>query len=125
MEMYMRNNHGFTLIEVLISLAILSIALMTIIKFTSQNIRDTAYVQNKTIANWVGSQVINEVLAGVLKLSESDHEEQETEMLGRKWSWQASLVSTPNPHIQEVHVDVFQSAGKRKIIGLVSYVYNP
>ena len=114
---------GFTLIEVLISLAILSIALTAIIKFTSQNIRDTAYIQNKTIANWVGTQVINEARAGILKLSQSDHLEQTTEMLGQQWPWQATLQSTPNPHIQEIHVDVFQKENKNKLISLVSYLY--
>lgn len=124
MGMSMQNNKGFTLIEVLIALAILSIALTTIIKFTSQNIRDTTYVQNKTIANWVGTQIINEVRVGVLKLPEPpDTLEQETEMLGQTWSWKASLAATPNTHIQEIHVDVFQKTGNKKMISLVSYLY--
>ena len=124
MAMYMRNNKGFTLIEVLIALAILSIALTTIIKFTSQNIRDTTYVQNKTIANWVGTQVINEVRVGLLKLPQPpDPLEQETQMLGQAWSWKAYLAATPNTHIQEIHIDVFQKTGHRKMISLVSYLY--
>jgi general secretion pathway protein I len=121
--MCMRNK-GFTLIEVLIALAILAIALTTIIKFTSQNIRDTVYIQNKTIANWVGTQIVNEARVGILKLPLApDHVEQETEMLGQKWLWQGSLVVTPNPHIHEIKVEVFQKSRHVKLIGLTSYVY--
>ena len=122
----MQNNQGFTLIEVLIALAILSIALTTIIKFTSQNIRDTAYVQDKTIANWVGTEVINETIAGVLKLPPSpDKKEQKIEMLNKNWLYEAGLTPTPNPHIQEIHVTVFQNPNKKKMLELVSYLYAP
>jgi general secretion pathway protein I len=111
---------GFTLIEVLIALAILSIALTAIIKATAQNIRDTAYLQDKTIANWVGTQVINEARTGILKLGQEPLE-QTTEMLGQQWAWQATVAPTPNSHIREIHVDV--SKHSKKLIGLVSYIY--
>jgi general secretion pathway protein I len=120
----LNKNHGFTLIEVLIALAILSIALTAIIKSTSQNIRDTTYIQNKNIANWVGSQVINEVRAGILVLpTPPDNLEQTTEMLGQSWRWQANLIATPNPQIMEIHVAVFKKSSDAKLISLVSYLY--
>lgn len=61
---------GFTLIEVLIALAILSISLTAIIKATSQNIKDTAYLQEKTLALWVGLNELNEARAGYIRLPE-------------------------------------------------------
>lgn len=122
--MLSKKHQGFTLIEVLIALAILSIALTAIIRATSQNIRDTSYIQNKTIANWVGIKIINETRAGILKLPvKPDHLEQKTEMLGQQWAWEGYLSPTPNPHIQEIHVDVSQTRGNKKIISLVSYIY--
>lgn len=119
------HNKGFTLIEVLIALAILSIALTAIIKATTQNIRDTHYIQTKTIANWVGMQVMNEALVGFVKLPEApSHLDQETMMLGQNYEWQAELSETPNPHIKEIHVDVFEKTGHRHLIELVSYEYS-
>lgn len=121
----MNNKIGFTLIEVLIALVILSIALVAVIKATSQNIRDTAYLQNKTIATWVGTQVMNEARAGVLKLPSSpDKLANETDMLGQTWPWQAILNPTPNKHISEIDVDVFEKSNHAKLVHLVSYVYN-
>ena len=110
---------GFTLIEVLIALAILSIALTSIIKYTSQNIRDTNYLQNKMIAMWVGTQIMNEARVGILTLPQH----QVTKMLGQNWPWEANVVSTPNSHIKEIDVDVMQESNQEKLIHLVSYVY--
>jgi general secretion pathway protein I len=117
----MKNNRGFTLIEVLIALVILSIALTAIIKSTSQNIKDTAYLQHKMIAAWVGNEIINEARIGLLKLPAApDSLKDETTMLGEKWTWQATMTPTPNPRIQKIVVDVAQD---KPFIHLVSYLY--
>ena len=118
-----KNDAGFTLIEVLIALAILCTALVTIIRATSQNIRDNFYLQTKTIANWVGTEVINEVRAGQLKLPEGDGMEKETTVLNRQWSWNGSIVATPNAHIKEIRVIVFEEPTHHKLAQLQSYMY--
>lgn len=124
MGMSMSNKSGFTLIEVLIALAILSIALTAIIKFTSQNIRDTNYLQNKMVATWVGNQVINEIRAGVIKIGQEQQQlDQTTDMLGQSWVWHAQLTPTPSPHIQEIHVDVSQKNHRGKLISMVGYFH--
>lgn len=125
MSAYLRKTTGFTLIEVLIALAILSIALTAIIKSTSQNIKNTLYLQNKTIAMWTGTNMLNEVRAGILAIPAApDHLETETESLGQMWICKASLITTPNPKIKEIDVDVYEKASHMKLAHLVSYVYN-
>lgn len=120
-EFTMQNKLGFTLIEVLIALVILSIALTAIIKSTSQNIKDTLYVQKKTIALWVGNQVMNEIIVGLRKPPTApDTLKDTTTMLNEEWTWEASLKPTPNQHIQEINVDVFQHT---HLIHLMSYLY--
>lgn len=121
-----QKDEGFTLIEVLIALAVLAIALTAIIRSTSQNIKDTSYLQTKTIAHWVAKEVINEARVGVLKLpAESDPVEKETNLLERNWPWQANLSSTPNPRIKKINVDVFNPTNHDKLIHLESYIYAP
>jgi general secretion pathway protein I len=120
----MKNEAGFTLIEVLIALAILTIALTAIIKSTAQTTKHAMYLQNKVVASWVGTEVMNEALAGILKLpNSSEGVENETAMLGRKWPWKASLSDTPNPHIKKVSVEVFLEINHTKLIHLESYLY--
>ncbi len=117
---------GFTLIEVLIALAIISIALTAILKSTAQNIRDTQYLEEKSIAHWVGLQVINEARAGEITLTPEDNKKtDEATMLDSKWSWEATLKSTPNPSISEINVDVFRQSDHARLANLVSYRYVP
>ncbi|MFZ2314125.1 MAG: type II secretion system minor pseudopilin GspI [Gammaproteobacteria bacterium] len=120
----MRTTCGLTLIEVLIALAIVSIAMTAIIKATSQNILGTRYLQDKTIAMWVGEQVLNEARVGVLTLSE-DQQTQTTTMLGQDWPWRAAQETTPNSRIKKMSVDVFAPGTEENpIISLDTFVYS-
>jgi general secretion pathway protein I len=121
----MKNNAaGFTLIEVMIALAIISISLTAVIKATSQNIKDTIYLQNKMTAHWVGLNVMNQARVGLLKISsQSDNLEQDTKMLGVKWSWTAYTNDTPNPRIKEIHVKVYRQPEHQQLANLMSFVY--
>ena len=119
----MRKSNGLTLIEVLIALAILSIALTAIIKATSQNVRDTLYLQNKTLATWVGTEVVNAVRAGAIHLPEAPAStEKDTVMLNQTWTWKAALNPTPNPHIQEIDVTVFTKPQHNQTAHVMGYL---
>lgn len=121
---FMRNNRGLTLIEVMIALAIISIALTAIIKATAQNIKDTQYLQNKTIAGWVGSEVMSKIQLGLIPLPLSEEPmEEETRMLNHDWLWQGHLENTPNSHIKKIVVIVLQKNSAQKYIQLTGYLY--
>lgn len=121
---------GLTLIEVLIALSIVGIALTAVIKATSQNIRSTTYLQSKTIAMWVGQQVLSEVQLGLLNLPNSpDSLKQDTEMFNQNWYWQAEQEDTPNKKIKKIAVHVFtkdpdEDDQTKAIISLESYLYH-
>jgi general secretion pathway protein I len=103
-----RHMIGLTLIEVLVALAIISISLTAVIKAASQNIRGTGYLQNKSIALWVGQEVMGEVQLGLLKLTDDrDGESSTTTMLGQKWYWHASEESSANTRIKKINVRVY------------------
>jgi general secretion pathway protein I len=119
---------GLTLIEVLIALAILSIALLAVIKASSEHIRATRYLQQKTIALWVGQLVMNEVWAGLIVLPDAPAVlKQSTKMLNKDWHWQASKIDTANKHISHILVQVFikgQEESEAPIIDLETDVYH-
>ena len=119
-----RNEKGLTLIEVLIALAILSIALTAIIKSASQNIRNILYLQNRTIATLIGTEVINSIRVGLIKVpNEPDHLTQENKTLHQNWGWKAMLHPTPNPKIKQIIVEVYHLPDKDKLAHLESYTY--
>jgi general secretion pathway protein I len=114
---------------VLIALAIVGIAMTAIIKATSQNIRSTAYLQNKMIAMWVGQQAMNEVRAGIIQVSSSDSRKQTTTMFDQQWEWVATQEETPNQLIKKIMIKVFKDSNPEDeeilpIITLESYTYH-
>jgi general secretion pathway protein I len=125
----MKTQSGLTLIEVLIALAIVAIAMTAVIKATGQNIRGTTYLQDKTIAMWVGQQVLNEARLGLLSIPPPpDKLKETTTMLGQDWYWRASQEDTHNNHIKKVEVRVYSSDtdddDAASLISMETYLYH-
>ena len=115
---------GLTLLEVLVALVILAVALTAIIKATTENIRATAYLQEKTQATWVGLNVLNQARLALLQLPQApEHRSVKETQLGQSWEWQANLTPTPNGHIQEIQVTVFHLPDHRAVTELTGYLY--
>lgn len=122
-----KNSHsGLTLIEVLIALAIISIAMTAIIKAASQTIRATDYLQRKTIALWVAREVTQEVRAGIVKLPGAGESiSQSRTMLNQTWFWQMDEADTNNEQIKKITVTVYDhepDADTASIVTLETYV---
>lgn len=118
-------NNGFTLIEVLVALAIVAIAMTAIIKATSQNIRATGYLEQKTMALWAGQEILTKARLNLIKLSDNAVDTRNNlTMLNQTWYWQAEQEKTPNPRIKKITVRVFANEEtETSMINLSSYVY--
>lgn len=57
---------GFTLIEVLVALAILGVTLGALVKASSEHTRNTHYLQERTLAHWVGQNLVARYEAGLI-----------------------------------------------------------
>lgn len=95
-------NKGFTLIEVLIALAILSIALIAVIKLALYSISTTAHVREKTGAHYVAMNIaaLNEL--GLLKVNHGA-----SRMLGLSYEWRLEKDS----QLQEIIVTLSGNSG--------------
>lgn len=58
---------GFTLLEVLVALAILAVALGALVKAGSEHTRNTYYLQERTLAHWVGQNLVARYEAGLIQ----------------------------------------------------------
>jgi general secretion pathway protein I len=84
---------GFTLIEVLIALAIISIALTALLLTTAESIKGTHMLRHKALAQLVTTQGLTQIQLNLIPL-EKNQETTETLMLfGTRWFWHAQ--STP------------------------------
>jgi general secretion pathway protein I len=119
---------GLTLIEVLIALAIISIAMTAVIKTSGQAISGTGYLEDKMVATWVAQQILNEARVGLIKLTDDAPLQRVTKSLGKNWHSKLIKKETANPRILQVIVSVFPAGKKEEddetpIVSLEGYVY--
>lgn len=97
---------GFTLVEVLVSLVILSMALNAFYFAFSANANAVRYLEEKTVAEWVALNLIAEAKLGVINVRQSG-ETWFSETMSRV-QWQSQLVLSPtlDPHVLRLHVSV-------------------
>lgn len=97
---------GFTLIEVLLALAIIAIALTALLKVTAQNIENTHRIKEKTISHWVAMQGVSMIQLNLIQVNQSQESTQATTMLGERWYWRAKISSTPLKKVQQITISV-------------------
>lgn len=99
---------GFTLIEVLIALMIVGMALPALLLRVQSVSDNTAYMEEKTFAYWIAQNKLQELQLRrqVEKIATKTKQNDDIEYGGRTWYWQVDVKSTPNKHINELHVKV-------------------
>ncbi len=108
MAVIRRPAHGFTLVEVLVALAVLAIALPALMISISEQVKGFSHVRDKSIAHWVAMNKMTE-----LRLQNQhrdylpkDRKRGSVEMLGREWFWQLDTEKTSNELLLEVQLTV-------------------
>jgi len=104
-----RSQRGFTLIEILVALAVAGIALTAILKAVNGQLVSAQIMEEKTIAHWVALNVATEI-----RLQPSwppvGSKQGETEMLQQQWQWQALTSVTLDPLLRRVDIKVFDQS---------------
>ncbi len=119
------NRRGFTLIEVLVSLAILSTALTALIISNTENIDHIGHLKNKMAAHWVGMNVIFEVRLGLIEPPiDSGEINGKSIMLNQTWHWKTRLSHTPDIDTLKINVSVSDETQGNSIVELVGFTGN-
>ncbi len=96
---------GFTLVEVVVALAIVSVGMLAVFKTIGDTAYNVEYLRDRTIAAWIADNRITEMrLAG--QLPSIDETEGEIEMAGRRWFWVARVSQTPVEGLRRIDVGV-------------------
>jgi general secretion pathway protein I len=106
-----RARRGFTLIEVLAALVIVSLGMMAVIQAVSQTASNSSYLRDKTIAHWVAMNRLTEVRLeqGAPKV---DKTSDEVQMAGREWRWTMEVTQTPVQTMRRIDISVRPADGK-------------
>jgi len=97
---------AFTLIEIMVALAIIALTMGAIIENTTASTRNALYLQEKTIATWIAMNQISLVRARREWTSVSN-KKGEVEMANREWIWKMQILKTDDPNMRRLNVDVY------------------
>jgi general secretion pathway protein I len=96
---------GFTLIEVLVALAIVTVGMAAVLGTLTSSADTIAYLRDKTFANWVAlNQVALVRISG--QLPAPGKSDGDTDFAGRKWHWHQEVNTTQVPGIVRMDVSV-------------------
>jgi general secretion pathway protein I len=118
-----RSPRGFTLLEVLISLAIVAIVLITCLRAQNQSIRLYQLSRDLTIATILARQKMGEIeLAGFPELGE---EEGDFEDAFPEFTWRQRVSETPFEEARRVDLSIIWKEGTReRSVDLIAYITN-
>jgi len=121
----MNKKHGFTLLEVLVALAILAIALAAVIKTTTANVENAQYLRDKTLAHWVAMNVLKEVQVRG-EWPSVGKKDGTALMANREWFWIMHTSTTMEKELRRLDIQVFQHhKAKLPVTILVGFVGMP
>ena len=118
-------DRGFTLVEVLVALAIIAFALMAALRAAGQGTINVGELRSRLLAGWVAENLLTEQRArgtwpppgtyrGTAKQGNMD------------FTWQADITETANPSFRRVNISVFAPLGEsHRLAHLTGYLAQP
>lgn len=116
---------GFTLIEVLLALAILAIGLTCLLKTNAQNIQYASRLKEKSIAHLVAMSALAQAQSNTVGLSAHTEGIHSLRMAGNTWYWRAKLSGTPIRSMQQITITVSPNKSGPFTNRTIGYRYAP
>ncbi|MDX1404043.1 MAG: type II secretion system minor pseudopilin GspI [Woeseiaceae bacterium] len=113
-----RSERGFTLVEVMVALAVAGLSLAAVAASIGQMVDAASVMQERTYASWIGQNQITEMrLAN--EVPEVSTTSGDLEYAGLEWSWRATVSETGVENLFRVDVEV-SFAGSDDILRTVT-----
>jgi general secretion pathway protein I len=96
---------GFTLIEVMLAMAVFAVAGVALLGVADNNYRHISHLEEQMFANWVASNQLVEVSLDKT-WPPKNNRKGKVEMAGRSWHWQQKVVKTANKEMRAVTMEV-------------------
>lgn len=117
-----RGSAGFTLLEVLVALAVLAIAMAALVQAAAGYTSNAAYLRDRAFAHWVAMNQMAEVQVAE-DWPGAGGRTGSSVMGGHEWFWRRKVIETDDPDLRRIEVDVyFDSAAEEPLEHLVGFV---
>ena len=116
-----RRKGGFTLLEVMIALLVITLGMGAVIVTTGESAWKSSHLRESTIASWVA---YNEIAMFRARRTWSDTTSRsgKTEMANANWKWEMKISATDDASLRRVDVEVFidgETAVKSRVTGFI------
>lgn len=99
-----KNQKAFTLLEVLVALAVLTMGIGTVIKIAGSQASQLAYLKDKTIALWVANNKVNEMQLD--KWPNTGTSTGHEFMASQDWDWKVKVSNTDDRDLRRLDIEV-------------------
>ncbi|MGB4075688.1 type II secretion system minor pseudopilin GspI [Pseudomonas sp.] len=97
----MKRSGGFTLLEVLVALAIFALVAASVLTATARSLQTASRLEDKTLAMWIADNRLTELQLAQSPVADG-REQGELEFAGRRWQWQSEVEATSEPDMRRV-----------------------
>jgi general secretion pathway protein I len=118
-----KNGSGFTLLEVLVALAVFAIAIVAVIQTQSMSIDLTMELRDRSVALWVAKNRLNEHEINGIYPSIGEREGI-INMANRQWYWQEKTSATDVADMRRVEIVVKTGEHEHYLVKLFGFVRN-
>lgn len=113
---------GFTLLEVLVALTIVSLALGALISTSGSHATSAGYLKQKTIAHWVAMNELTKLQVQKEWPGKGDTKGS-TPMAGAEWYWTRTVIETEDENARQVefriYLDEDRESSLTRLIGTI------
>jgi general secretion pathway protein I len=114
---------GFTLIEVVVALAIVALGMFAVFKSIGDTASNIGYLRDRSMAAWIADNRITELrLSG--EYPSVDETEGDVDYAGRRWHWIATISQTPVDGLRRIDMQVRRDgdAEDSSLVSLAGFV---
>jgi general secretion pathway protein I len=102
---------GFTLVEMLVALAIFSLAALALLRLEGATVSSTARLQEQALAQMVARNLAVEALTDPVPPALGERRGQAVNA-GRTWRWTRRTARSPEPRILQIRIEVASDHGR-------------
>ena len=117
----MTRSRGFTLIEMVVAVAVLAIAMAAILSGMARYADNAGRLRERTVALWVAHNRLTEMELepGWPDVGKSDGD---MKLAGQKWKWEAEVKKTADDHLRRIDIRVLSPDRKDTSAALSAFI---
>jgi general secretion pathway protein I len=105
-----RRQSGFTLIEVVVAIAVVALGMMAVFRVVHDTVNNSIYLRDRTLATWIADNRLVEMRLAP-ELPSVDETKGEVDYANDKWEWTATVSQTQVDDLRRIDVRVRRKGG--------------